>query len=157
MGIADDFGVAFAKAMDAAGHALPAEGNVFMSVKDRDKRGCAFLGRKLADLGFGIVATHGTYATLKRAGVPVQRIEKIGEGRPDVLDALKNGEIALIINTPSGKGAHTDEARIRREALGHAVPILTSISAAAAALNGIAAMRDDRGLQVKSLQEHHSG
>ena len=155
MGIADDFGVAFAKAMDAAGQPLPTGGTVFLSVKDRDKRGCAFLGRKLVDLGFGIVATRGTYDMLARAGVPAQRIEKIGEGRPDVLDALKNGELALIINTPSGKGAHTDEARIRREALGHAVPILTTISAAAAALNGIAALRD-HGLQVKSLQEYHA-
>ncbi|MHC4952643.1 MAG: carbamoyl-phosphate synthase large subunit [Planctomycetota bacterium] len=154
MGIADDFGVAFAKAMDAAGHALPREGRVFLSVKDRDKRGVAFLGRKLADLGFEILATHGTYEVLERSRVPVQRIEKIGEGRPDVLDALKNGEIDLIINTPSGRGAHTDEGRIRREALGHSVPILTTISAAAAAVNGITARRA-HGLQVKSLQDYH--
>jgi len=154
MGIADDFGVAFAKAMDAAGHALPSEGRIFMSVKDRDKRGCTFIGRKLVDLGFEIIATRGTYDMLKRSGVPAQRIEKIGEGRPDVLDALKNGEIDLIVNTPSGKGAHTDEGRIRREALSHSVPILTTISAAAAAVNGIAA-RATHGLQVKSLQDHH--
>ena len=156
MGIADDFGVAFAKAMDAASQPLPHEGRVFLSVKDRDKRGCTFIGRKLADLGFEIIATRGTYDVLKRSGVPVQRIEKINEGRPHVLDALKNGEIDLIVNTPSGKGAHTDEGRIRREALGHAVPILTTISAAAAAVNGIAARRA-HGLQVKSLQEYHAG
>ncbi|MHC4938933.1 MAG: carbamoyl-phosphate synthase large subunit [Planctomycetota bacterium] len=154
MGIAADFGVAFAKAMDAAGQPLPSEGCVFLSVKDKDKRGCAFLGRRLADLGFTLIATGGTYDLLIRSGIPAQRIQKIGRGRPDVLDALKNGEIDLIINTPSGRGAHTDEGRIRREALGQAVPILTTISAGAAAVNGIAAMRDS-GLAVKSLQEHH--
>ena len=156
MGIADDFGVAFAKAMDAASQPLPSEGRVFLSVKDRDKRGCTFIGRKLADLGFELIATRGTYDVLHRSGIPAQRIEKIGEGRPNVLDALKNGEIDLIVNTPSGKGAHTDEGRIRREALSHAVPVLTTISAAAAAVNGIAARRT-HGLQVKSLQEHHAG
>ena len=86
--------------------------------------------------------------------MPAQRIQKIGAGRPDVLDALKNREIDLIINTPSGKGAHTDEARIRREALGQSVPILTTISAGAAAVNGIAARRV-RGITVRSLQEYH--
>ncbi|MHC4448758.1 MAG: ATP-binding protein, partial [Planctomycetota bacterium] len=156
MGIADDFGVAFAKAMDAAGQPLPGEGRVFVSVKDRDKRGCAFLGRRLVDLGFSLIATGGTYDLLTRSGIPAQRIQKIGRGRPDVLDALKNGEIDLIINTPSGRGAHTDEGRIRREALGQAVPILTTISAGAAAVNGIAARRE-RGIGVKSLQEHHAG
>jgi len=154
MGIADDFGVAFAKAMDAAGQPLPAEGNVFVSVKDKDKRGCAFLGRRLVDLGFQLIATGGTHEALIRSGVPSQRIQKIDRGRPHVLDALKNGEIHLIINTPSGRGAHTDEAKIRRQALGQNVPILTTISAAAAAVNGIAARRE-HGIGVKSLQEHH--
>jgi len=154
MGIADDFGVAFAKAMDAAGQPLPASGSVFLSVKESDKRGCAFLGRRLVDLGFELIATGGTHDVLSRSGVPSRRIQKIGRGRPHVLDALKNGEISLIINTPSGRGAHTDEARIRREALGQNVPILTTISAAAAAVNGIAALRA-RGITVKSLQEHH--
>ncbi len=155
MGVAAEFGVAFAKAMDAAGQVLPKEGTVFLSVRDSDKRGIAFLARKLTDLGFKIVATGGTYEALTRAGIEVQRTHKVGQGRPDILDALKNGEIKLIINTPSGKGAHTDEGRIRREAVGQRVPIVTTISGAAAAVNGIAALRA-RGLSVKTLQEYHA-
>jgi carbamoyl-phosphate synthase large subunit len=155
MGIASEFGVAFAKAMDAAGVALPDEGKVFLSVRDSDKRGVAFLGRKLVDLGLKIIATGGTYEALRRAGIETERIDKLGEGRPDVLDAIKNDEIDLIINTPVGKGAHTDEGRIRREAIAKNVPVITTISGAAAAVNGIAAMRR-RGVSVRSLQEYHA-
>ncbi|MHC4341021.1 MAG: carbamoyl-phosphate synthase large subunit [Planctomycetota bacterium] len=155
MGIASDFGVAFAKAMDAAGHALPRSGKVFLSVRDSDKRGVTFLGRKLVDLGFSIVATGGTYEALNRAGIETAQIHKVGHGRPDVLDAIKNDEIDLIINTPVGKGAHTDEGRIRREAVGKAIPIITTISGAAAAVNGMEAMRR-RSVPVRSLQEYHA-
>jgi carbamoyl-phosphate synthase large subunit len=155
MGIAADFGVAFAKSMDAAGRALPREGTVFLSVRDSDKRGVIFIGRRLYDLGFRIVATHGTYEALRRSGVDAQRIHKIGQGRPDVLDAIKNGEIHLIINTPVGKGAHTDEGRIRQEALGKKIPIITTLSGAAAVANGIAALRR-RAVPVQCLQEHHA-
>jgi carbamoyl-phosphate synthase large subunit len=155
MGMARDFGVAFAKAMTAAGCALPAKGNVFMSVKDRDKRGGVFIARKLVDLGFRIYATRGTYGTLRRAGLDATFVEKVGQGRPDVLDEIKNGKIDLIINTPVGKGAHTDEGRIRQEAIGKAIPIITTISGAAAAVNGIAAMADS-GIEVRSVQEYHA-
>jgi carbamoyl-phosphate synthase large subunit len=155
MGIASDFGVAFAKAMDAAGRALPREGTVFLSVRDSDKRGVVFLGRRLVDLGFRIVATGGTYDALRKGGVEAHRIHKLGQGRPDVLDALKNGELQLIINTPVGKGAHTDEGRIRQEALGKRIPIITTLSGAAAAVNGIAALRH-QPVPVLSLQEHHT-
>jgi carbamoyl-phosphate synthase large subunit len=155
MGIASEFGVAFAKAMDAAGRALPREGTVFLSVRDSDKRGVIFIGRRLVDLGFRIVATRGTYEALQRGGIEAHRIHKIGQGRPDVLDALKNGEIDLIINTPVGKGAHTDEGRIRQEALGKKIPILTTLSGAAAVVNGIAALRN-RAVPVLSIQEHHA-
>jgi carbamoyl-phosphate synthase large subunit len=155
MGIAQDFGVAFAKAMDAAGSALPQEGTVFLSVRDADKRGIPFLGRRLADLGFRILATGGTFEALRRGGVPVTQIHKLGRGRPDVLDAIKNREIALIVNTPSGKGAHTDEGRIRRAAVARSIPVITTISGAAAAVNGIAAMRE-APVPVRSLQEYHA-
>ncbi len=155
MGISTDFGVAFAKSMDAARCALPREGTVFLSVRDSDKRGVAFLGRRLADLGLRILATGGTYDTLCGAGVNAHRIHKVGQGRPDVLDALKNGEIDLIINTPVGKGAYTDEGRIRQEALGKKIPIITTISGAAAAVRGMAALHR-HGLSVMTLQEHHA-
>ncbi len=155
MGIASDFGVAFAKAMDAAGCSLPREGTVFLSVRDSDKRGVIFLGRRLVDLGFKIIATGGTYDALRRVGVEAHRIFKLGQGRPDVLDAVKNGEIQLIINTPVGKGAHTDEGRIRQEALGKRIPIITTLSGAAAAVNGIAAL-SHQAVPVLSLQEHHA-
>jgi carbamoyl-phosphate synthase large subunit len=155
MGVAPEFGVAFAKSMDAAGRALPRSGKVFLSVRDSDKRGVGFLGRRIVDLGLEILATGGTHAALERAGVPARRIHKLGQGRPDVLDAIKNDEIALIINTPSGKGAFTDEGRIRQEALGKRTPIITTISGAAAAVNGIAAQHA-AGITVRTLQEYNA-
>jgi len=155
MGIAPDFGVALAKSMLGAARALPQEGTVFLSVRDSDKRGAAYLGRKLTQLGLEILATPGTHAALERGGVKARPIFKIGKGRPDVLDALKNGEVDLIINTPVGKGGHTDEGRIRQEALRRRIPIITTISGAAAAANGIEALHE-RGMEVKSLQEYHA-
>ncbi len=155
MGIDKDFGVAFAKAMSAAGQELPYEGTVFISVRNADNRGVPFLGRRLVDLGLRIVATEGTHNALARRGVEATRIYRIGEGRPDVLDAIKNGEIDLIINTPVGKGAHTDEGRIRTEAIHKNIPIVTTISGAAAAVRGLAATAH-RSLTVRSLQEYHS-
>jgi len=155
MGIASDFGVAFAKSMEAAGRALPAEGTVFLSVRDSDKRGVVFLGRRLADLGFRILATGGTYEALKKGGIDALRVHKLGQGRPDVIDALRNDDVDLIVNTPVGKGAHTDEGRIRQEALGKQIPIITTLSGAAAAVNGLAALRRQVA-PVRSLQEHHA-
>ena len=154
MGIDVDFGRAFAKAMEAAGHALPVGGRAFLSVRNSDKRGVPFLARRLADLGFRIVATGGTYDVLERSGIEAEFIHKLGAGRPDVLDALENGEIDLVINTPVGKGAHTDEGRIRRVAIGKNIPIITTISGAAAAVNGIEALSRGGG-EVFCLQEHY--
>ncbi|MCZ6572022.1 MAG: carbamoyl-phosphate synthase large subunit [Planctomycetota bacterium] len=155
MGIAPDFGVAFSKAMDAAGQELPDEGNVFLSVRPSDRKTGVFLGRRLTELGLRVFATPGTYAALQESGVKATLLHKIGQGRPDVLDALKNDELDLIINTPVGKGAHTDEGRIRAAAVQRGVPILTTISGAAAAVNGIAAMRKST-YDVQSLQEYHA-
>jgi len=154
MGIDSDFGSAFAKAMMAAGQTLPQKGTVFLSVRDSDKRGATYLGRKLADFGFRILATRGTHAALTAAGVQADYIHRIGAGRPNVLDAITNGDVQLVINTPSGKGAHTDEGRIRAEAVAKNIPVVTTISGAAAAVNGIAALRV-RAPYVRSLQEHH--
>ena len=139
----------------AAGRALPRKGTVFLSVRDSDKRGVGHVGRSLVNLGFHILATGGTFQALKKAGVPALRIHKLGQGRPDVIDAVKNGEIHLIINTPVGKGGHTDEGRIRMEALGKKIPVITTISGAAAALVGIDAL-SRQVVPVRSLQEHHA-
>ncbi len=155
MGIDADFGVAFAKAMTAAGQDLPKEGKVFLSVRDSDKRGIAHLGRRIVDLGFNLIATQGTHDALARGGVASTMIHKIGRGRPDILDALKNGEIALVINTPVGKGAHTDEGRIREEAVSKNVPVVTTISGAAAVVLAIGAVRK-REPGVRSLQEYNA-
>ena len=123
-------------------------------MKNADKRGVVFLCRRLVDLGFRLVATKGTAEASRRAGVPVEEIHRIGEGRPDILDSIKNGEIDLIINTPVGKGAHTDEGRIRGEAVNKNIPIVTTISGAAAAVRGLGATESDM-TSVRSLQEHH--
>ncbi len=154
MGLDPDFGIAFAKSMDAAGRALPESGNVFLSVRDSDKRGVVFIGRRLVDLGLDVLATGGTWKALRKGGVPCERIYKLQQGRPHVIDRIKNDDIALIINTPVGKGAYTDEGRIRQEALGKRIPIITTISGAAAAVTGIAA-RKERGMGVRSLQEYY--
>jgi carbamoyl-phosphate synthase large subunit len=159
MGVDSDFGAAFAKAMAAAGNPLPSSGRVFVSVKDEDKRGVIFIAKKLADLGFDIVATRGTYKVLKRNGVErVTQINKISEGRPHILDALKNKQIALVINTPSGKDPRADEARIRALTVIHGVPCITTLSAASAAVNGIEAMKraGPGWLGVRALQEYHT-
>jgi carbamoyl-phosphate synthase large subunit len=127
-------------------------------VKDDDKRGVIFIAKKLADMGFDIVATHGTYNVLKRNGVlRVSMIHKIAEGRPNILDLLKNREIALVINTPAGKDPRADDAKIRAETVVHGVPCITVLSAASAAVNGIEAMRRagaQSWLGVRALQEH---
>ncbi len=154
MGIDMDFGVAFSKAMCAAGQELPRSGTVFISVKNADKRGAAFLARRLVDFGFRLIATKGTADAARRAGVPVEEIHRIGEGRPDILDSIKNDEIDFIINTPVGKGAHTDEGRIRSEAVHKNIPIVTTISGAAAAVRGLGASVADTS-SVRSLQEYH--
>jgi carbamoyl-phosphate synthase large subunit len=155
MGIDVDFGRAFAKAMAAAGQPLPSKGTVFVSVRDSDKRGVPFLARRLKDLGFDLVATGGTHRVLERSGIEARQIHKLGKGRPDVADALENGEIDLVINTPSGRGAHTDEGRIRRGAISKNIPVITTISGAAAAVNGIEALIRG-GIGAACLQEHNA-
>jgi carbamoyl-phosphate synthase large subunit len=154
MGIDRDFGKAYAKSQIAAGQDLPHEGTVFVSVKDRDKRGIIMIARGLMDLGFQIVATSGTGKVLERNGVTARHVFKVGEGRPTVVDLIKNGEIQLVINTPSGKRPKADEVAIRTAAIQYKIPIVTTIAGASATVEGIAALIKGE-IGVRPLQEYH--
>jgi carbamoyl-phosphate synthase large subunit len=146
MGIAPDFPMAFAKSQLGASSRLPSEGRVFVSVARRDRQGIVPIARKLAELGFELLCTSGTAAALAAEGIEVETIRKIQEGRPNLLDHLTNGDIALVVNTPSGKGARTDEGRIRASAVSHGVPCITTLAGARAA---VAAMERLRGSQIE--------
>jgi len=154
MGISDNFGTAFAKAQMGTGLSLPLEGTVFISVADKDKPSIVPLAKELSKLGFKLIATSGTASVLKKNGIEVRVVKKIAEGRPNVEDYIKNGEIHLIFNTPVGKGPKFDEYRIRREATIRQIPIVTTIPGARAAVDGIKAMRSGK-IQVKPLQEYY--
>jgi len=154
MGIDADFGMAFAKSQMAASAALPMEGNVFISVKDKDKETAVELAREFSEMGFTIFSTSGTAVRLKDEGVPVNRLNKLAEGRPNILDMIKNGEISLIINTPSGRVPRRDEVRIRSGALASRVPTITTMRGARASVRAIRSMRNAE-LSVKSIQEYH--
>ena len=156
MGMDKDLGLAYAKSQMAAPPPLPRSGNVFVSVKDSDKASVVSVTREFVTLGFGIVATAGTAATLEAARVPVTRVFKLREGRPNVLDRVKNGEISFIINTPSGKIPREDEITIRNAAIAQKIPIMTTLRAAQASVHGIRSLQKNK-LQVRSLQEYHSG
>jgi carbamoyl-phosphate synthase large subunit len=156
MGIDDDFGLAYAKSQMAAQPPLPLSGNVFISVRDADKPAILHLASGLLQLGFVVYSTSGTAAALDAEGIPVQRLFKLTEGRPNVLDMLKNGEIHLIINTPAGPVARQDEVRIRTTALYQRVPVMTTLAAAQATLRALRSLKT-KPLGVKSLQEYHAG
>jgi carbamoyl-phosphate synthase large subunit len=155
MGIDMDFGMAFAKSQIGAGVNIPLKGKVFISVMNKDKRSIVFLAKKLADLGFEIVATKGTAKVLVNNGIPVQTVFKRGEGRPDIVDQIKNGQIHLVINTPSGKKPKADEVAIRSQSVAHNIPCITTLSGAEAVVNAIESLK--RGMSVKSIQEYHRG
>ncbi|MFQ3614606.1 MAG: carbamoyl-phosphate synthase large subunit, partial [Cyanobacteriota bacterium] len=152
MGIDTDFGRAFAKAQIAAGQNLPLEGTVFISVSDRDKQAVILVAREFVEMGFHLVATEGTHAVLAEHGIPVEKILKLHEGRPHVIDAIKNRQIQLIINTPSGIEAQQDGHKIRRTALAYKIPLVTTLAGARATAAAIRALQSG-SLQVKSLQE----
>ncbi len=154
MGIDSNFGTAFAKSQISAGQILPLEGTVFISVKDKDKRSVAFIAKKLSDLGFKLVATKGTAKVLSSNNLEVRTVLKVYEGRPNVVDLIKNGEIDLIIDTPTGKKPKTDQMSIRSVANLYSVPLITTISGAQAAVNGIESILN-RETVVRPLQEHH--
>jgi carbamoyl-phosphate synthase large subunit len=154
MGLDDDLGVAYAKSQMAAGGPLPLSGRVFISVSDAHKDEVGEVGKLFADLGFELVATSGTAAMLEKAGLKVQRVAKLAEGRPNTVDLLKNREIQLVINTPAGQSPRADEVKIRTTAVYTGTPIMTTISGAKAAALGIAALRKN-GYGVRTLQEYH--
>jgi carbamoyl-phosphate synthase large subunit len=155
MGHASRFGHAFAKAEMAAGDPLPLAGAALLSVNDFDKGTILKIGRDLHRLGFRLLATRGTAASLARVGLPVEAVNKVSEGSPHIVDLIREGRVQMVINTPLGPRAHSDGVEIRRAAVQHRVPLLTTMSAAAAAVNGIRALRD-RELRVRSLQEHYA-
>lgn len=155
MGIDTDFGIAFAKTQFGAGINLPFSGKIFLSVRDADKRYAISLAKRLVAAGLQLVCTEGTARALRNAGVPVEPIHKLAEGRPNVLDLITNGEIKLIINTVSGHKARADEAKIRATAVAHNVPCITTIAGAEAAITGIESIRARGGVDVRALQDYH--
>jgi len=152
MGIDDTFPMAFAKAQMAANSSLPESGSVFVSVADKDKAEIVPIARQFAEMGYNLLATRGTARVLRDAGVPVTEIPKIQEGRPNLIDRMKNGEVAMILNTPTGRGRRTDESRIRAAAVAHRVTCITTLSAAEAAVQACRALRQQE-LKVRSLQQ----
>jgi len=153
MGLDTDLGIAYAKSQMATGSSLPLEGRVFISVSDAHKTEVADLAKRFADLGFKLSSTTGTAAVLAKAGLEVESVPKLAEGRPNTLDLLKNNEIQLIINTPSGQAPRADEIKIRTTAIYTNTPIMTTIGSAKAAAEGIAALKQN-GYGVKPLQEY---
>jgi len=155
MGVAENFGLAFAKAQLAAGQPVPTAGRVFLSVNDRDKPQGVAIARDLASLGFKLAATRGTAQALRQAGLEVENVHKVNQGRPNTVDLIKSGALELIINTPLGRTSRFDEKSIRRAAVQHGVSCITTLSAAAATVSAIRAQRQ-LGIQVVSLQELHT-
>jgi carbamoyl-phosphate synthase large subunit len=153
--VAATFGEAFAKAQLAAGQVLPSSGTVFFSVNDPDKPAVVDLVRRYVDLGFKIVATEGTANVLEKAGIVVQRVFKVKEGRPNIVDLIKGDRIQLLVNTPRGQDTFFDEKAIRRAAVLARIPSITTIAAAQAAVEGIHAMQS-RQTTVYALQQLHA-
>lgn len=156
MGIGETFGEAYAKAMTGAGLTLPRSGTAFISVNEIDKGQAVLLARRLNRLGFNLLATLGTAARLREVGVEVKDVFKVNEGRPNIVDHIKSGEIALIINTPLGRTSHFDEQAIRRAALQYNVPCVTTMTGAQALVEGLAAINSGGTSSVQSLQELHA-
>jgi len=154
MGIDVSFGKAFGKSQIAAGTNLPQAGKVFISVTNKDKRQIVFLAKQMEHMGFSILATAGTGGVLKNNDIAVQILPKLSEGRPNVIDLMKNREVALIINTSGGKKPRADTVFIRSTAVLHNVPLITTMSGAQAAVNAIEAMRKEAG-KVRTIQEYH--
>ncbi len=154
MGIADSFGMAFAKAQASADGALPLQGTVFITVNDHDKNTVVPIARRFHGLGFTVLATEGTARHLRARGIPAERVLKVHEGRPNAIDLLLSGRIQLLVNTPLGKLTQQDDYAIRRAALQRGVPYTTTLSAASAACDAIIALRSRAG-EVRSLQEWH--
>jgi carbamoyl-phosphate synthase large subunit len=147
--------VAFFKAEEAATPILPLEGTVLMTISEDKKKDAVTVARQFEKLGFKILATRGTHAFLEKNGVKSEPINKLTEGRPNITDAISNGQIQLVINTPAGRMSQSDDSYIRKGAIKHKIPYITTIPAALASAKGIAEVRTGRG-KVKSLQEYHA-
>ncbi len=154
MGIDKNMGLAYAKSQIAAGNSVPTEGTIFLSLNERDKENLGSLGKELAELGFKFVATRGTAALLGEQDIEVKVVHKVGEGRPNVVDRIINGDVDWIINTPMGVESKCDERAIRRTALEYGLPTMTTLAAARAAVQAIRAMKEG-AMDIQSLQEHH--
>jgi len=154
MGVADNFGLAYFKAEEAAGYKLPTSGNVLVTVRERDRKYLLPIARELVDMGFKLIATSGTSKFLKENGIDNTLVKKLSEGRPNIVDLIKNREVQMIINTPIGRGAMEDDSFIRMMAIGQKLPYVTTLAAASASVKGIRAAREDKSEPV-SLQEYH--
>jgi len=153
MGIDQDFPRAFAKAQLGAWTVLPTEGTAFLSVKDRDKDAVVPIARELADLGFSLLATDGTCRALTDAGIPVQRVNKVQEGRPHAVDAVKNGNIVLALNTVGDPQGRADSFSLRREAISRKISYFTTVAAARAAVGAIGALAK-KGVRIQAIQDY---
>ena len=156
LGLSPSYGEAFFKAQEGVGSKLPLEGTVLISVNRKDKAEVVDVAKKLADNGFKIRATGNTYEVITAAGIPAEKIKKVSEGRPNTLDAITNGEIDLIINSPVGKDSVNDDSYLRKAAIKARVPYMTTIAAAKATASGIQYVRTHEANEVKSLQELHA-
>jgi carbamoyl-phosphate synthase large subunit len=154
LGLADSFGLAFFKAQDSIQQPLPLKGSVLVTIADRDKSGALEPARLFKELGFNILSTNGTQKFFEENGIEAEPIKKIGHGRPDIIDAIKNEEIQLVINTPHGKESQEDDSYIRKAAIKYKVPYITTTAAALATAKGIGARKTGEN-QVRSLQEYH--
>ncbi|MBP1711163.1 MAG: carbamoyl-phosphate synthase large chain, partial [Deltaproteobacteria bacterium] len=155
LGLADSFGLAYYKAQEATGQSLPAEGTVLITVEEKDKGGVLEVARAFAKIGFKIISSEGTHKFFTDHGIASERILKMHEGRPNIVDAIKNGEIQLVINTPAGRLSKYDDSYIRKAAIKYKIPYITTVAAAVAAVKGITAFRQGHG-RAKSLQSYHA-
>ncbi|MBQ8514816.1 MAG: carbamoyl-phosphate synthase large subunit [Ruminococcus sp.] len=156
LGMSDSFGEAYYKAQEATQVKLPTEGTVLLSVCDRDKPELVEIAAAFHELGFHILATSGCYDMITKAGIPAERIFKIYEGRPNIADQIANGEIQLLVNTPAGKTSASDDSYIRKAAIKHRIPYITTMAAAKASAEGIRALMEKKQFGVKSLQAYHA-
>ncbi|MHC4556314.1 MAG: carbamoyl-phosphate synthase large subunit [Planctomycetota bacterium] len=155
LGMADSFGLAFYKSQEATQLPLPSEGTVLITISDEDKSSALQVAKEFKNLGFKIIATKGTHQLLSKHGIKSEKILKMHEGRPNILDSIKNGQIHLVVNTPGGKQSKHDDSYIRKAAIKYKIPYITTIAAAVAAGKGVAAFQKKPG-QIKSLQEYHA-
>ena len=156
LGLSDNVGEAYFKAQEATQTILPTEGSVLLSVCDRDKGDLLEVARDFNDIGFKIFATGGSYDMINEAGIPVTKVKKLYEGRPNITDMITNGELDLIINTPAGKTSVYDDSYIRKEAIKHKVPYVTTMAAGKASAEGIKAIKNNTHVGVKALQDYHA-